>query len=1170
MASSTPMTSSVKSIQTALQTLKKAATKGKTKKSLLENIDNVSSSVVLLNSSAPSLHAFKKLASILRAPLISLYSNYTDAALNFSAAVLKTIVNNEIRPCLLERDERDVDKQAGWENVANSLLSGVIDFLENEESDDSKASIAKAFYSPICNFFFEDQARKGLISANLRCTAYTLLSETAAQHTANQAKLREPKLLGGRSLGMAISETRGKSTQMIVDYFAVLEVLLNLFARLLPSSSLSRQKHSTFIRDVFLSNFAAYSNCGTKIVDLLEKVAGKDWDETATKLFDILSVSEISFPQPFDVNEVEVCGDKYPQPEVSDRFYIDRTAFFINAQQEDGMYESLQIPYESVREIKMMPTEDKTTLVAVKLLTPPKLGDQPLPSAPKSLLLQVEVANDDVTRFNEALCHRNMGGVVVGTQKARLQKLSVTETGLDFDDYRKERADPPQPSLKAKVVEKFYGSDPTEISKSDPLQTSSGVTWDGVPKAATVLSVKETGGKLREPSRPSIRTQLKVSVFGRSDEDLSEIDNAENLIEDIAIGKGEKRTQTPNVRTEKPAKVITLSDDERETGPKSTARSKGNNKEPQRRVVSSDEDEIAIVEKPAAILEAARTSRSKYARQTEAMVSTPKVIVKKVGLTGRPKRAAAVTATTKLASAFPDSNDTGIEDTPEVEHTARGSTTPASTTEPPMMTLKKAARTAGKAQATENSAQISNSLEPFVLRSSSPVSKILRMKAKNPNTVAKPAAGTQKRSSDHAFPPNDEETSRKKLRTKFENDQIEIDINENFLSTPRPLGGASSRPPQKYGSHGRKVKTSPSRKESVVDWDQVPIEEPIQENILAKKDSQPSHVLTSKLSKSAKAPASKIVKPKKENILKQNDDQSLTPDLKEESKNKSRLRARAPLQTIVQDSNTAETEKEAQKATSRRVSRCVARADEENKQPSLEDILLKGATIDKADSLEPVNNDDNKTADVEKSIVFNKNNMEIDMGISEDLLLVPTTVKFDEDEPSTPLSKKPANEILTTPVSEILNEPTKAHAADVEMINLTGDDVKEALHVLRTRRAEGSRGVERSHKLPDIPTAGLAHLSPFLEEDDVQEQHRSPSRLKVKFDEKPRYKSASLESLMKQDLAGTRPPEQFRRKARLLGEKLVPRGAGLAEPLSHRKHDGQLKKEPGMEEIVNV
>ena len=140
------------SINSAVQSLKKAATKGKTKKSVLENIDNISSSVILLvrhalcpftnsevtssalllaclkNSSSPSSRAIDKLVNVFRKPLVPLYSAFTDAALEVSAAILDTLLNHLILACIQDEGDEKARKaaQAGWERVADSLLSGVI------------------------------------------------------------------------------------------------------------------------------------------------------------------------------------------------------------------------------------------------------------------------------------------------------------------------------------------------------------------------------------------------------------------------------------------------------------------------------------------------------------------------------------------------------------------------------------------------------------------------------------------------------------------------------------------------------------------------------------------------------------------------------------------------------------------------------------------------------------------------------------------------------------------------------------------------------------------------------------------------------------------------------------------------------------------------------------
>lgn len=75
--------------------------------------------------------------------------------------------------------------------------------------------------------------------------------------------------------------------------FAVLETLLTLFARLLPSSTSSRAKRTSFIKEVFVSPQVLPVGCGKAITDLLEDVAAKDWEVTSAKIIDVLANSDL-------------------------------------------------------------------------------------------------------------------------------------------------------------------------------------------------------------------------------------------------------------------------------------------------------------------------------------------------------------------------------------------------------------------------------------------------------------------------------------------------------------------------------------------------------------------------------------------------------------------------------------------------------------------------------------------------------------------------------------------------------------------------------------------------------------------------------------------------------------------------------------------------------------
>jgi hypothetical protein len=74
--------------------------------------------------------------------------------------------------------------------------------------------------------------------------------------------------------------------------YVVLETLLNLLARLIPSSS-DPNKHLSYIKSVFVIS-GQFPVCGQEIVDLLQKEAIKDWEATSTKIINAVAKADIS------------------------------------------------------------------------------------------------------------------------------------------------------------------------------------------------------------------------------------------------------------------------------------------------------------------------------------------------------------------------------------------------------------------------------------------------------------------------------------------------------------------------------------------------------------------------------------------------------------------------------------------------------------------------------------------------------------------------------------------------------------------------------------------------------------------------------------------------------------------------------------------------------------
>lgn len=79
--------------------------------------------------------------------------------------------------------------------------------------------------------------------------------------------------------------------------FLVLENILNLFARMIPTTggtAAGRANRSAFIRSVFVNSSPDDVQTGEKLAKMLEKVPTSDWEETASKIVAILAASNIA------------------------------------------------------------------------------------------------------------------------------------------------------------------------------------------------------------------------------------------------------------------------------------------------------------------------------------------------------------------------------------------------------------------------------------------------------------------------------------------------------------------------------------------------------------------------------------------------------------------------------------------------------------------------------------------------------------------------------------------------------------------------------------------------------------------------------------------------------------------------------------------------------------
>ncbi|EJD05940.1 uncharacterized protein FOMMEDRAFT_166245 [Fomitiporia mediterranea MF3/22] len=1171
------MSSSVRSVQAAIQALKKAAAKGKTKKSVLENIDNLSTSTVLLNSSSPSSQSFEKLISVFRAPLIPLYLNYTELSLNVASAVLKTVLNNSVCSFPSGNIDHDKEKQSGWEQVAHSLLSGVIDFLENDGTDKSKSRVAKAFFGIICEFFFKGYSAEGDIGGKLRFTAYTLLSEASTLHHDNQSKLRDPKLLGPRALGEAILKTRGKET------------LLNLFAILLPSASVGRDERHAFIQDVF-------TTCGETVSDLLEGAQTGEWDETSTKVVDILAASDISFPQPFDVGEVIVCGNKYPQPEISDRFYVDKTSFLVNVRQEDDMYEEMQIPYAEVQDIKTISLGDKSTRVSVLLKTAPKIGDQVISTHREPLILLVEILNKDLSRFKEALLHRKLEKDLEGRKQSRVSVSASLD--LDEDTVRRQR-NTQSPSQNAKNIESFYDTDILQsLSDKAKCRTTAVITDGKLPRNKRVAKAgpKEAEDSVRQATAPI----LDASRIAETGEELSEIDMDKpgNVSVKARTARDKKEDEGRHETTHEPSKSIVLPKGETALKIKKKVR-RGKEAKERTQICLDSDAEVSLnpeieperkntievprenVEEFALETDAPRHNRDPASRKTDQKSGTARSTEDP---SVRPRRAAAALASARLAKKIDNSDNLDVIDVRQTNDDSsvifNSEGKPRDITRDREKRGVKALEPAAKlkTQSTMPAVRPPSPLQAAMPRSSSPLSKISRMKAKKTVTDLRPTnAKGQKRTSDDVFSVDVQEAAPPKKS------RIDVEIDTGNKKNAR------SRPPPTYTHRGRKAKGPPVREESPVDWDRLP-----KQASTTVKNRQPESPEPAAPPRDTNRGKRAV---KKENIVMPKGKTTGAQTTKQSTKvSENESRPRIPLQTVDQISNEALEETKhihLDQSVPRRdpagmLTKCwpanTITSNENTKTinfPSLSEVLLGGAVVKESEA-KP-----RKTIEVDREAFSDDNdgdNVETEFNLqqhdtppsfahgseSNDGLVNQSDVEDDEitkrhGAPHTPPLPQAKSH---SPVIEAVvhRRPKEITALDDEPIDLTDDDIKEALRSLRLRRTEKAQELQKASRPQKSIHKSLVTVVDQESSDEDRAQAEVLSHPRVKFDERLRYKLDPLEN------PSARGPTASRvtlpgKKPRVTNGKPASRNGNA---VTSRESQENQPKEPGMAEIINV
>ncbi|KAJ7512046.1 hypothetical protein B0H11DRAFT_2268225 [Mycena galericulata] len=431
----------------AIEALKKVSSTHK-KDAIQTPIGELNSVLHLLKLSS-SDKVLKTLSKLFTDKFRPLYEPFPAQMLHFCATVLAEIYREKVRPAC---DAQDFSIQLSWETVMKSIVSAVLDFLESKPSKSSRTAAANALYTTLCDMCYPQKVLFQWQSPTLVFNINMLLAETLAEHPENQSLLRSEKVLGAKRLGSALSLSK--------DFF-VIDSLLAFMGPLLPSRQVA-SKRAEFVDAVFAPSLFPRSD---QIKRLIAASTGTDWDPVATQIInDCLAKSDISFPQPFYVTALRT---NTPLPNIVDPLYVDKKGLFANTE-ENGVFDSYQVPFESMERIKLGAPSLFDTPVAIYLCAEPLVGASP-ETQMKKCNMMFQVKTPEVARFVEALKARGLDQIISEAER----KVSKLAEGLSLEFNSNGRKPPTQQEKVAKVQQLWLSNDRGLAEPTSPLVAQS-------------------------------------------------------------------------------------------------------------------------------------------------------------------------------------------------------------------------------------------------------------------------------------------------------------------------------------------------------------------------------------------------------------------------------------------------------------------------------------------------------------------------------------------------------------------------------------------------------------------------------------------------------------------------------------------------------------------------
>ncbi|KAJ3812528.1 hypothetical protein F5876DRAFT_74736 [Lentinula aff. lateritia] len=449
-------------------------------------ISKLSSILVKLESSSLDLPFVADTCVYFRKELMLLYKTFLLETLQFACALFDCIQSQKAI-------KNKFSILQSWEHVQKSILSGILDYLEETQDSDYEInkSIAEYMFPVLCRHFFPSDPNSNYeeIDFELKTTVYIILSDTVKNHTILQRRLRDPKLLGGARFGLEIARARA---------YLHLEALFELFEKLLPENL---DECSLFVDSVF--NPALFSR-HRELKEIIASLKNQTWEDLFPKVVQTFAQMSVRFPQPIYILNAKISDDS-PCP--SGTLFVDQRGLTYNKDVGDAI-DTCHIVYHNIVKIRYSRYSQPlilTTTFDFELAAPPTVGkDVPEPEA---VTLTVDVPRHERDGFLKALEARGLASRFDQTERKISLAVSVGPLNLS-----NQPEDPPRsfPEKSRQILKELTPSDTILVPSSSPI----------LPKNAPTAQTLNVD--LQEPTQSPGKPPKKGRKIVQSDDELED------------------------------------------------------------------------------------------------------------------------------------------------------------------------------------------------------------------------------------------------------------------------------------------------------------------------------------------------------------------------------------------------------------------------------------------------------------------------------------------------------------------------------------------------------------------------------------------------------------------------------------------------------------------------